>query len=441
MAKLALNLLKHHLEAPVANAAVVAIQQVADAKGLFPAEPFEASVPIPAGPTPPFVIDVPEGRFTLTVRMPGGATDRKTVVVGSGDTEPVTFDTGHSARERLSWQTLAGSVPPSTSFETRGDHQEGASRSTPDRPVRRGGGGILKGARGPRSASLAAIRPMCLKGYLGFDREDVSPDTGVSLERDTFDASSASALTWRVRAGPSYPRDRGGTKRRPMVSLDGPGGRVIALLPLPWTRFLGGNDDISVVDLLLDLKREAGRAVRVTLREPEFMALLSYLGAGRMTEAAVSLGGPSLDAHVTRLIRDKIDNPLAAAGAAYVGLATTGDEAVRQEWSPWLRNLMDWFPDLPDGAILYARDRIERGRSLGDLLEAREALKVAYRRGLPLYVAGFQHLLSGLQLFADPEDTDLFDPEVRDMRRWVAQMAAKVDPTQPFTVITDPDFR
>jgi hypothetical protein len=101
---------------------------------------------------------------------------------------------------------------------------------------------------------------------------------------------------------------------------------------------------------------------------------------------------------------------------------------------------MNWFPDLPDGAVLYARDLIERGRSIDDLLKAKEALKVAYERGLPLYVAGFRHLLDGLQLFADPDDGDLFDPQAKSMRARVARVAARVDPTQPFTVLTEPDY-
>jgi hypothetical protein len=197
-------------------------------------------------------------------------------------------------------------------------------------------------------------------------------------------------------------------------------------------------EHFASVDLLVDRAAEPKRAIRMTLREPEFVALLGYLGAGRLTEAVAALGGPSLDAHVTRLIRHKIGNPLAAAGAAYVGLATSGDEAARALWGPWLHNLMEWFPDLPDGAVLFARYMIDRGRSKADLMAAKRALKTAYRRGVPLYAVGLPHLLNGLQLFSDPGDDALFDAEAKRMRDQVADIAALVDMTQPFTVLTIP---
>jgi hypothetical protein len=245
----------------------------------------------------------------------------------------------------------------------------------------------------------------------------------------------------------TYPRfDK--SPGRPFVRVQHSGGLSYAVLPLPWPlSFMatGGPSPYEAgsnapVEIVLDNRAPPSRAIRAVLREPQFVALLGYLGVGMMPEAASALGG-KIDDHITRLIREKIDNPLAAAGAAYVGIATTGDAAIRQQWAPWLRNLMNWFEDLPDGAILYAADLIERSRTPDDLEEAKVALKIAYGRGLPLYSVGFRYLLRGLQLFSDDESGRYYDPVMLEMYRDVAAKAALVDPSQPFTVITFPDVR
>jgi hypothetical protein len=107
---------------------------------------------------------------------------------------------------------------------------------------------------------------------------------------------------------------------RPLAVVQSARVQAVVLLPLPWAYRLPGllsvnvaaearnQEHFAIVDLLLDRAAEAGRAIRMTLRAPEFVALLSYVGAGRVWEAAVALGGPSLDDHVTRLIRDKIES-------------------------------------------------------------------------------------------------------------------------------------
>lgn len=451
MAKLALNLLKYSLDNPVANAAVVTILQVADARGRFPESPFEHAVPIPAGTTSPLVLDVPEGRFTLTARMPSGATDRKTTWADADGTRMITFDTGHSAHEWLSWQTLAGSVPPMTSFEKRG----ASPKLSPQkiwRPLSSATKGLADFIANVQLPSRDQTRPsfadvQLARGRLTFQGMQIKlapPSLNLQPLGD-----EPSAEGWQINSNGYHRRGGPETKlNRLLAIVQSANVRAVVLLPLPWAYKLPESLALSVpeaaryqehfaaADLLFDHATDARRAIRMTLREPEFVALLSYLGAGRFWEATAALGGPCLDDHVTQLIHDKIENPLAAAGAAYVGLATSGDETAREKWAPWLRNLMDWFPDLPDGAVLFARDRIDRGRTAADLMQAKEALKTAYRRGIPLYVAGLQNLLNGLQLFSDPEADDLFDTEAKGMREQVATVAALVDATQPFTVLT-----
>lgn len=145
---------------------------------------------------------------------------------------------------------------------------------------------------------------------------------------------------------------------------------------------------------------------------------------------------------VLREMQEKRENPLAAAAAAYVGLSYPIRDDRRERWSPWLKNLMNRFPGIPDGAILRARDLIERAATEEDLAMALKALAVAFRRGPPYFSAGVRHLLEGLSLFASSaERYGLPSEEVRNMHAVVSGFAVLVDPTQTFTVLKlAPDF-
>lgn len=448
MAKLSLKLEKQSLYQPVANAAVVAIRQIADAQGAFPKAPFETSVPIPAGPVDPAVFDVPAGRYTLTARLPSGVAEHRTIEVGATPSDPVIFDPGRSEHEWLSWQTLSGSVPTQADYAKRGEKWR---RSEPRRP-RLGRMSLESDVPSPAFAVTLApglIAPASFTnavleladGRLSFQGVSAEPnrDLIVSFQRDPM------AQSWQVQARPPEGRAAFGENPRAMAVVTAADSLSIALLPLPWGPAnlttappFAGPPSLVSIDVLYDHAAPPERAVRLVLQEPEFLALLSYLGAGRLGQATYALAGGTLDDHVTRLLAGKVDNPMAAAGAAYVGLATSGDEDKRRLWSPWLRNMMDWFPELPDGAILYGRDRLERCQSAADLEDAKAAFKTAFNRGVPHYVAGLQSLLNGLQVFSDPEASDLFDPEAKTMWDAVSVVTGLADPTQPFTVLTMP---
>jgi hypothetical protein len=68
-----------------------------------------------------------------------------------------------------------------------------------------------------------------------------------------------------------------------------------------------------------------------------------------------------------RLLEDalqgKVANPLAAAIAGLVLLRARRFDLLHDRW---LRNLSDWLPDLPDGAVLWAEQlRLQGGRDRG----------------------------------------------------------------------------
>ncbi len=87
-----------------------------------------------------------------------------------------------------------------------------------------------------------------------------------------------------------------------------------------------------------------------------------------------------------RLLEDalqgKVANPLAAAIARLVLLRARRFDLLHDRW---LRNLSDWFPDLPDGAVLWAEQlRLQGGRDRGrSAAERLEYLARLEEQGLP----------------------------------------------------------
>ena len=130
-------------------------------------------------------------------------------------------------------------------------------------------------------------------------------------------------------------------------------------------------------------------------------------------------------------IREKMRSPLAACAAAYVGLAIF-EPSERERWDAWLPNLMNYFPWLPDGAIVHARRILQRPKHPREGDEALSALKRAYSCGIPYFAAGVLQLRDSLLLFSLKGD------EARTMLDTVSRVASRVDPGQAFTVLRFP---
>lgn len=145
----------------------------------------------------------------------------------------------------------------------------------------------------------------------------------------------------------------------------------------------------------------------VTSVEHRGEALLGYMAQGEMEEAR---------SVAKALLHDKVENPTAAAAAAYF-LLRTGDFEEFRRWMANLANLMQW---LPDGSVIDAWAILRSARP--DPVRARDRLVEAADRGLPVYTAGLRLLIDGLSLFA--ADKMLKTPEIiaalEDVRRYGA---------------------
>jgi len=160
-----------------------------------------------------------------------------------------------------------------------------------------------------------------------------------------------------------------------------------------------------------------------TALDEDLGTLLGYLSSGSLAVAR-EMAETARD-----MLYFKVANPYAAAAGGYamVGTATT---AADREWHGWIRNLMQMFPHIPDGAIQWAQLRLKMRRNSSDIEEARAALKLAYRRGLPFFSMGVKWLMDGLEWIAGESD-----PEARTMLRNVQRLAWRTNFQQPFTIM------
>jgi hypothetical protein len=131
--------------------------------------------------------------------------------------------------------------------------------------------------------------------------------------------------------------------------------------------------------------------------------MLAYQETGRLDQAAAALGSGEVadsihdvgmvnDAEIAELmLLGKLRNPMAAVIGAYVLLRLGELERLHE----WTRNLMNWFPWLPDGLVIRAEHQARRGRHR----EALEHLLALPERGLPLFGDGLVHAANRLRLY------------------------------------------
>jgi hypothetical protein len=243
---------------------------------------------------------------------------------------------------------------------------------------------------------------------------------------------------WVLSPLPS--RDAGGGQRRLQVTTEtmprhlfpGAGARNfflvarqvrgpahMAALAVPWCSAIDERE--CAIDVLL-----GGPAAPLctSVADPQFATLLGYMSAGRLSEAQL------LARSAQQLLADKLLNPFAAAAGAYVLLAA---EQVHpgQPWRSWVSNLYDWFPNLPDGAVLQGWNRLQTAQAESDFEAARNLFLEAAGRGIPIFSEGVRRLQNGLAMF-EKEDPD---GRVREASELVRQLALRCHPQQAFTTL------
>lgn len=211
--------------------------------------------------------------------------------------------------------------------------------------------------------------------------------------------------------------------------------QLCCVLPVPWAQ----DDHELTIQALVHLpasiststSRERGfhdeLTVSIAVPDRRVGAVIGYLGSGMLPTAEKLLKT------ATSMLYDKIVNPIAAAAGAYV-MVFAEQSRERDEWHDWVENLMNWFPWLPDGAIMHAWLKLTYGNKDSDLLKARNSLLEGYRRGIPFYSKGVKMLMDGLTLIAN--DANHTDAEIEGALKVVRRVAMNTNMRQPFTTVT-----
>lgn len=143
--------------------------------------------------------------------------------------------------------------------------------------------------------------------------------------------------------------------------------------------------------LILDSQSEKTATCIVDSGNPRAEALLGYLISGDFGAArAVS---EDVVQYAEKLLHDKTLDPARAAIGAYYLLRAGRLDRLRD----WTRNLANWVPWMPDGAVIRAWHLLRESKPNSE--HALAWFMEAEQRGIPLYAQGLRLLFDGLRLF------------------------------------------
>jgi hypothetical protein len=161
----------------------------------------------------------------------------------------------------------------------------------------------------------------------------------------------------------------------------GPNGRAAAL---------GGGPAGDVARIIVRFGRGKAAALTVRPSHPTADALVGFGQQSMIAEAARVASGEAAQAE--DLLLRKREDPVAAAVGGYV-LLRLGDLARLHNWT---KNLAEWFPSLPDGAVIRGEHLLRMHQHVAGL----EMLLALEDRGLPLFTDGLTIAIRRLRQYA-----------------------------------------
>lgn len=121
-------------------------------------------------------------------------------------------------------------------------------------------------------------------------------------------------------------------------------------------------------------------------------ALLSLMNSGDMTRAKSLVSVEDAEA----VLHDKMIDPAGAAIGGYFLLKTGELDRLHN----WADNLANWFPWMPDGAVIHGWQLIHQGAQPNTMPMIRNRFIEAVNRGIPLYTEGLRLLYEGLTMLS-----------------------------------------
>lgn len=427
--------------------AVATLHRVADEAGaaIRGGKRVEATIPASLDPTKVKRLTIDPGRWWVEATLPSGEVISDEVNVRKDEDAAVTlYPAQRSPHKWLGWQHLVGNIE---GLETFTGIVERARRDpvgyARDIISQRLDQHVPAGLRELVKRTLDAHLPKGARGAGLAEQRDPFASAGEPVIRlcHRFGASALRGRgEWTSILAPGEPEssphptfmrsleegfatyrfgDLAKPPARDFAHVEWSGERYVVSLPLPWMTARGEAD----VELMVRM-HPLGKSVSigVVVLDSEFGTL-----AGLMTSSTLPKARIFVD-QARDLLFGKMVNRLAAAAGGYV-LVATSDAEVDPEWHAWIENLANWFPDLPDGAVLEATRRLRypHDEKCYDIAKAR--LFEAFDRGIPYFSVGVAWLLDGLTLFSDE------DPEAKERMQIVHRVAQRLDVAQAFTVV------
>jgi hypothetical protein len=371
--------------------------------------------PKPGGGQGRVSVELPVGKYLFEAYLPNGDVASETVTVHDGANVPVLLRATDSPHEWLSWQHLAGYSPTWTPSGTGGIAKpvklDVVTSADPPAAFPAALLGVWKGA-GPKT-----LRWKTLKVPPRPQSKQPMVDGRLSVTSYLYDGGP-----WQD-----------GGRYYGLVAQPPAGPPLLAVLPLPWhqTDFSGD----ALVDVIVDARdakakgREWPLRVSVVVRDNVMASVFGYLSsgdlpaAGRVAETAVDF------------LYQKGENPLAAAGGAYALVRMPIDPKQPPVWVPWLQNLRNRFPWLPDGAILDGWAHLDGIGRPPNVTEAASAFVAAAERGVPFYSTGVRMLFEGLTRVEATVEAASRPKGFAHAYEFARRLALRVDVRQPFTVV------
>jgi hypothetical protein len=430
MTSLAIHL--HKRSVTTSMGAVAMLRRVADENGAaIPYGPrLEVTIPANDGRSARRIALDP-GRWLIEATLPSGEVISEEIAVPKGKDVPVALHAAdHSPHEWLGWQHLVGNIEGRAKLNELQDRARKAVREAADllrnaseprnvlervRGVRELGGDladILRAERAERPSVHFWVKPDGLRGADAWTRilEPV-PASAIAWSPSNDDSEAGA---WLYETGAlAQPT------QRQFAHVEWLGQRFVVSLPLPW-RALADQAEVRAQLMVHRPPLKYEVQMGVIVEDPDFAPMAGLMTASTLPKAAVAVK-QSYD-----MLFRKMLNPLGAAAGGYVLLAA--GEGSGTDWHPWIDNLNDNFPSIPDGAILKASLRLRFPKNAASYVEARTALLEAFERGIPYYSAGVSWLLDGMTLLAD-------DPDIEKRMRLVHRIALRLDLSQAFTCI------
>ncbi|UGY17975.1 caspase family protein [Bradyrhizobium septentrionale] len=354
-------------------------------------------------------IAIEPGEVTVALHTPDGRIQSRDVTVQEQETTRVIFDSFQSPHEWLVSAVLTGAIhPPST------ETVQMAAGGSEVVVEAFGGVGMIRGAVFARAPAIKINHVDDDERYARFDFRDERTRPDRPLQDRRWLTMDRLVRTFEFqRSRPRFPFAR--------ITM----GRRSELAAIPTSVARSEWRSYALID------RSAHRDTPMTtmvVDNPLWSTLLGFLGSRDMTQSSVLLDHRLL-VHAVNAIEDKVANPLAAVAGALI--AVSGSSSIEEEWDPWLRNIVHWFPSIPDGPIILGRHLLNRARSRRDIRLATMCMIEGFWRGVPCYSLTVDWLARGLESIPEPP------PAVIEAARHARRLANRVDPTRAFTVILE----